>query len=106
MEKRKAKLLKQLSKNKPKKFILKLRLKDNNEILPYLEIKNEFIKQLTINEMNEKLKNQLIEKGITSYYRLAKETMISPTSARVFWIGGNSTSKTLEIIRRKYGIKN
>lgn len=49
--------------------------------------------------MNEKLKQQLIDAGITTYYALSRKANITMTTARNFWNGGNSTSKTLQTIK-------
>lgn len=54
--------------------------------------------------MNEELKKQLIEKGVTTYYQISRDTVLSPQSARTFWLGGNSTSKTISIIKEKYNL--
>lgn len=66
----------------------------------------EFLYQhkLKIKEMNEELKKQLIEKGVTTYYQISRDTVLSPQSARTFWLGGNSTSKTISIIKEKYNL--
>lgn len=60
--------------------------------------------KLKIKEMNEELKKQLIEKGVTTYYQISRDTVLSPQSARTFWLGGNSTSKTISIIKEKYNL--
>ncbi len=95
------------------KYYAEVERKQKRELIKYLanSIKSLNITIIpnkhksTIKEMNEKLKKQLIEIGVTTYYRLSRETTISPTSARNFWIGGNSTSKTLSIIKKRYGIE-
>jgi len=50
--------------------------------------------------MNEQLKQQLIDIGITTYYALSRKAQIKIGAARIFWKGGNSTSKTIELIKK------
>lgn len=50
--------------------------------------------------MNEQLKQQLIDVGITTYYGLSRKAQIKLTTARIFWKGGNSTTKTINQIKK------
>ena len=65
--------------------------------------RKELIKQKQI-ELTKLLKDKLIILGIKTYYQIAKDTTLTQTGARNFWIGGNSSSKTIEIIKKRYNL--